>query len=100
MKNDFKQAILFFDKAIYFNEFNINSLSNRGNCYAALRDFSSASSDYNTLLEIMPNDGGAYLNLANISHQTGNIGKACVYWNKALELGVVDAQIMINKFCQ
>ncbi len=100
MKGDYHNAITDFNYAIKLDSLNHNAIRNRGNAYAALKMFKKAQDDYLRLLSLNPNDSGTYLNLANTYHESGNITKACEYWNKAYELGETNAKIMFDRFCK
>ena len=99
MKGEISAALSDFELAVSYDTLNINSIKNRGNAYAALKMFENAKNDYLKVLELSPNDGGAYMNLGNILHESGDEETACEFWEKALELGVSDARIMIGRFC-
>lgn len=99
MMNNMYEALEYFNLAVQYDTINISALQNRGNVYAAIKNFESAKQDLFKILEISPNEGGAYLNLANIFHESGDPKTACEYWHKSLNMGMQDAQIMINKFC-
>lgn len=99
MKNDMLNGLNYFNLAVKYDTINIGAIQNRGNVYAALKNFESAKTDFYNIIKIAPGEGGAYLNLANIMHESGNVKKACELWNTALSLGVTDAQFMIDKFC-
>ncbi|MDA3820260.1 MAG: hypothetical protein PF590_07375 [Candidatus Delongbacteria bacterium] len=95
-----KAALEFFNKAILYDKSNTKALKNRGNTLAKLERFQEAKADYFKILDILPNDGGTMMNLGNIMHQTGEVEKACQYWQKALNNGYNDAQKMITKYCK
>ncbi|MDD3875022.1 MAG: tetratricopeptide repeat protein [Bacteroidales bacterium] len=95
----FESAITRFNYALMYDSTNINALSNRANCYASINDFESAKSDIEKAITLNPEDGGLYLNLANIKHQLRN-PEACSDWEKAVSMGVQQAQYMLDMHCR
>ncbi|MGM0650805.1 MAG: tetratricopeptide repeat protein [Bacteroidota bacterium] len=99
-QGNMKAALKDFEKAVNYDETNTEALKNRGNALASLDRFEEAKADYLKILELSPEDGGAMMNIGNIMHQTGEVGKACQYWEMALEKGFQDARKMIEKYCE
>lgn len=99
MNGDFENSIIEFNKAILLDSLNMDAYKNRGNAYASLQKFDEAIVDYNKVLKHNPNDAGIFMNIGNIKHQM-NDKSACEYWQKALDLGISEAQKMKDMFCK
>jgi len=94
------ESLPYFELSVKCDTVNIDALKNRGNAYAILKRFEEAERDFIKILLMKPDDGGTLMNLGNIKHETGYKDIACEYWEKALNLGLGNAQFMIDKFCR
>ncbi len=100
MNNLIEEALPYFELSVKYDTLNIDAIKNRGNGYAILKRFEEAERDLLKVLRLKPDEAGALMNLANIKHETGYINIACDYWHKAFDLGLTNAQFMIDKFCK
>ena len=79
---------------------NVDAIKNRGNVFAILKSYEESINDYRNALTIDTLDAGLYLNLGNVLHQSGNIKLACDNWQKSLDLGKLEAQNLLDQFCE
>jgi protein O-mannosyl-transferase len=70
------------------------------NSLARQNQYSEAIEIYSRIIAINPDFGGAYLNRGNSYQFSGDNAKACNDWQKALELGVDQAKLMIHEHCK
>ncbi|MDD2636707.1 MAG: tetratricopeptide repeat protein, partial [Bacteroidales bacterium] len=94
------ESLRLYTEAIKYDINNVDALKNRGNIYSYIKDFSNALNDYHAAILLSPEDGGLYLNIANIQHQLGQVDSACTNWSIAVELGKSDANKMLEKYCK
>ncbi|MBJ2174049.1 tetratricopeptide repeat protein [Aureibaculum sp. A20] len=81
---DFKEAILFLDKAIKRKPDFRPALLNRGVDKSMLEDYTGAIEDYKKILVFDSDNSIALLNIGNSYKRLGNIKKAIEYYDKAL----------------
>ncbi|MEI6123458.1 MAG: tetratricopeptide repeat protein [Bacteroidota bacterium] len=86
-RNQFKEAILVFDKAIGADATFEIPYYNRGNMKYSLMDYQGALTDYNKAIELNPGFADAYYNRAELYRTLNQPEKACADWKKAKEFG-------------
>jgi tetratricopeptide (TPR) repeat protein len=65
----------------------------------ALKDFQEAIQDFEKAIEIDPYFAKAYNNRGLVKFNLGDKNGACLDWNKADELGYVEAYDLIIEYC-
>jgi tetratricopeptide (TPR) repeat protein len=96
--NDFAGALADLDKAIAIDPKRAVIWKNRGNVKVSLKDYAGAMADFSKAIELDPNDADSYWNLGNSKFMLKD-KSACADWQKAVELGNQNAQMMISKHC-
>lgn len=97
--NKFEQAIEDYNKAIELIPDYSNAFFNRAEAKFNLNDHTGSYSDYSVVTRLTPDDGEAWFELGNCCKELDSLGKACIYWKKAVELGFTDAKNAIKKNC-
>jgi tetratricopeptide (TPR) repeat protein len=65
-----------------------------------MRDINGALQDFAKAIEIYPQYAPAYLHRGLMRIAQNNKDAACVDLNKAVELGLKEAQFEVNKYCR
>lgn len=88
-----------FSKAILENPKNATYYDNRASARKELMDFSGAINDYTTSLSLYPDDANIHLARGLLQVNQHNRHEGCKDFQKARELGLEEAQDMINEYC-
>lgn len=96
---DFDNAKEHFSKAIMENPKNATYYDNRASARNQLMDFSGAIEDFSTSLSLYPDDANIYLQRGLLHVQQHNKYEGCKDFLKAKELGLEEAQEMLNEHC-
>ena len=72
----------------------------RGKAYAKLGKVKEAMQDYNSAIRTNAQNGQAYLYRGILRANTKRIKAACADFHKALQLGVEEAQLGLDKYCK
>ena len=99
---DYRGAILDYNKAIELDPTNVKAYNNRGmaKANANLQDYRGAILDFTKAIELDPTtDAIPYYNRGLAKYALSNIDGACLDWSKAGELGYGDAYEYIKKYC-
>lgn len=98
-REKYQAAIEDFTIAIAANANHSQAYHKRAFCKAMVQDHQGALEDYNTCIELDPEDKQAYSNRGiarlNLRDKTG----ACDDWKKAVSMGFLEAQEMLNEYC-
>lgn len=97
---DFTDAIKFSAKYDEPSEQFYAFYFNRGVCYLRLEDYSRASRDFSSTLEINPYHHGAFANRGMARYNLKDKAGACGDWQEASQLGYEEAREYIVKFCR
>jgi len=73
---------------------------NRGNCYLKMELYDAAIADYNSSLNLKPNNPYALTNRGVCFIKKGETQNACADWEKSAELGNTYAAKYIEKHCK
>jgi tetratricopeptide (TPR) repeat protein len=95
------EAIDDFSKTIRLKPAHLDAFVNRGIAYRAMGDYERALEDFNHVIAIQPAAGNAYFNRGVLFYF--NLGKpeqACSDWQKALELGIGQAEEILRQYCR
>lgn len=95
----FENATDNFSKAIHENSKNATYYDNRASARKALMDYSGAIEDYTTSLSLYPDDPQVHLQRGLLQLSQHNRHEGCKDFQKARELGLEEAQEMINEHC-
>lgn len=82
----FDDAILDYSCAIQLSPDTVEYLNNRGSAYYWLQRDAEARADYVRVLELDPEAGYAYNNLANLYANIGDYEQALTYYDRAISL--------------
>ena len=100
----YNRAIEDYNKAIELNPNNADAYYYRGNSKQKSGDYKGALEDYNKAIELKPNNADAYWGRGNTKYNLNLTNRhrkeACPDWEKAVELGNIDAKGAINKYCK
>jgi tetratricopeptide (TPR) repeat protein len=88
----YKEAFDDYSSALKFNPNSIDGHLHRAAVSENMQMEASAIYDYKQIIRIKPDVGIAYFHIAQYWHKIGQTDKACEYFQKALDLGVEDAQ--------
>jgi Flp pilus assembly protein TadD len=72
----------------------------RGNAKFELKNFKGAIEDYNKGITIDPKNANLYLARGVVRYGSGQKDLGCLDLNKAKELGSIQANEVINKYCK
>ena len=95
----FDNAKEHFSKAIQENSKNATYYDNRASARNQLMDVSGAIEDYSTSLSLYPDDPNIYLQRGLLHVQQHNKYAGCKDFQKAKELGLEEAQEMMDEHC-
>ncbi len=98
--SDFAGAVNDFDVAISLTPADPDIYYNRANAKMLAGNHESAIMDYDSALQIKPDYREAYFNKAIALLKLEKVVPACQNWNKALELGVAEADKLIQTYCK
>jgi len=106
---DYVGAVADFNKAAMINH-DINDylfFASRGNAKHHLGDYSGAVEDYTTAIQLKPvgkktdaNWAKAYFNRGVSEFFLKDKKSACADWKQALDMGVIEAQEYVKKYCK
>jgi tetratricopeptide (TPR) repeat protein len=97
---DYQGAIADYSKAIEKNPKYFEAYNSRGNAKNSLRDANGAILDLNKSIALNPEYGIAYYNRGVAKFNLNQKKSACLDWKKAQELGELDANDFIIKYCK
>ena len=97
---DYQGAIVDYSKAIAKNPKYFEAYNSRGNAKNSLHDANGAILDLNKSIALNPNYGIAYYNRGVAKFNLNQKKSACLDWIKAQELGELDANEFIIKYCK
>jgi len=93
-------AIADYNMAIKLDPYLIEAYYNRAILYFELQNYNLSLSDYNMAIKFKPLFAKAYNNRGNTKFMMNDKTGACNDWQKALELGYMDAGKVISKYCK
>ena len=104
MKLDlYDSALSDINKAIQINPNYIDAYNTRGDIYYDEFDYENAISDFTFVIEnLRDNDvliGSAFVHRGTSFYKSGKLKLACEDWKLAVELGMNQASILIDDFC-
>lgn len=98
---DVKGAISDYDKAIEMNPDYYKAYNNRAIIETTeLKNDTAALKDFDKAIEINPEYADAYLGRGTVKFNFKNLEGACKDWQKAHELGNIQASVQIKKYCR
>ncbi len=77
-QNNYDEAIKYFDRALNLQPSNTIALSNRAGCYATIKEYGKAISDYELYMKLFPNE-------ANNSNTYYNLIESYIFTNQIYE---------------
>lgn len=92
-------AILDFTKALNIKKDYKNALSSRSYCYQRIKEYQKSLDDLNKLLELKVDGSDTYNHIGITQMNLGNKTEACKNFNIAKNLGNLEAQNYLEKFC-
>lgn len=98
LKN-YKEALSKYNRIIEINYDYVAAYRERAIVYRNMGMPEKAIADYSRLVAIYSDDGNVYLERGNVYFDLNKMDLACQDWKQALELGVLDAERIIQKFC-
>lgn len=96
----YELALIDFNQAIQLEPNYATAYSNRGNLYQLLQQYELASSDFSRAIELNPNFAEAHFNLGAALINTEQVAQAMPYFEKAAQLGLTQANQILNQFRQ
>jgi hypothetical protein len=98
---DSQGALADFEKAIELKPGYANAYSSRASIKATLlKDYAAALADFDKAISLDPEYDQAYFDRGLVKHYLNDRDGACADWKKALELGLGQAENIIERFCQ
>lgn len=98
-KDEDQLAINYFTKAMQIKPTYYQPLFLRGNANYRIGNYAQALDDFSRIASISQ-DASSYYNMGMSNMMLGNLPDACAAWQKALDLGHMDAQKRINEKCK
>ncbi|HXU28913.1 MAG TPA: tetratricopeptide repeat protein [Bacteroidia bacterium] len=96
---DYKSAITDYSLAIDLDP-TAGFYFGRGDAKYNLKDFAGAIEDFNEAIKRDYKYAKAYLNRGSAQYSVGNKTAACADWQKALSLGISQANDALSKYCK
>ena len=98
---DYRGAILDYNKAIELDPTYVKAYNNRGmaKANANLQDYRGAILDFTKAIELDPKNAILYYNRGLAKNALSYTDGACLDWSKAGELGYAHAYDRIKKYC-
>lgn len=97
--HDLNSAIKNFHLATTLNPSDYRAWYNLGNSFYKKGDYQNSISYYSKAIEIKPSHGPSYYNRGLAYFYTGNASKACHDLNLALQNGIENASVFLQKNC-
>ncbi|MFH1321420.1 MAG: tetratricopeptide repeat protein [Bacteroidota bacterium] len=94
---DYKEAIMDFNKAIELDSIYILPYYNRGNTKVKLKDYHSAIQDFTKAININPNYADAYNNRGNTKCYLKDYKRAILDFNKAIDIDPNNEKMYVNR---
>ncbi|PZX51321.1 tetratricopeptide repeat protein [Algoriphagus chordae] len=99
----YDSALSDINKAIQINPNYIEAYNTRGDIYYDEFDYENAINDYTFVIDNSIDDdvltGSAFVHRGGSFYRRGNLKLACEDWKLAVELGMNQASILIDDFC-
>lgn len=99
-EGDFKKAFYEFDLAVMSHKQNSLPYAYRAKANQMLGNVSKAKNDYGVSIRLDDSNGMAYLYRGTLYISQKKKAAACKDFKKAEELGVVEAEIALKKYCK
>ena len=90
-KNEFRNAIKDYNRAIQIEPDYADAYNNRGSVYAQKGDLDSAIKDFTDAIYFKPDDATSYINRGNVYIDKGKLELAIKDYTKAIKLKPDDA---------
>lgn len=97
--NDFESALYFVNQALEIDEANQSIILLRSEIKTAANDYEGAISDLDLIINTNPEHAAAYFERGMNYEKMGDNFNACLNYKRAFELGIVDAQYIMEKIC-
>ena len=99
MQQGYEESLRDFDLAIKYNKNYYDAYLGRAVSYGILKKHKEALADYDFYLNHVKDNGNAFLNRGVSRININDYKGGCEDFTKALELGVEQAQAMLNMYC-
>ncbi|MBI3361773.1 MAG: tetratricopeptide repeat protein [Chloroflexi bacterium] len=86
-----------YERAVALDPNHSGYRNNRGNTYAALKDYAAALADYTRAIELQPDYAKAFYNRGNTHHKLKDYAAALADYTRALDLQPDDADAFSNR---
>lgn len=97
---EFLNALINFNKCLEIDPSNYESFVARGDTYFKTQTYKYAERDYAMALDINPREGSLYYKRALVRKAQKNVDGACSDIQKAIKLGIYDAEVLYYKYCK
>jgi protein O-mannosyl-transferase len=94
------EAIACYDATLKINPNYTDAINNKGNALAAMSRFAEALPVFDRAVASQPGTANVYFNRGMVKNSLGDKPGACKDWQKSLELGFSQAQVLLQQFCR
>jgi len=95
----YQEAVTDFDKALETDPTNKAAHYYKAMCESYLGDNKTAIEEFTIVIDADPKNADAFINRGRCKQKIGDKESACEDWNKAKDLGDVDARAQVRNFC-
>lgn len=93
-------ALADLDKALTMSPNYVDAFMNKGIVYLWMERYDASIEQFNKVIEINPENGKAYYNRGIAHEEAGDMGLACLDWNRSLRLKYKLALKMVSQYCE
>jgi tetratricopeptide (TPR) repeat protein len=94
---DFKTALLNFNRAINLDPHKAQFYQGRGRAYIGMKKFKAALSNLNKAIELDPNEASNYFWRGNVNLSTKDLNAALMDFNKAIHINPKVVELYLNR---
>jgi tetratricopeptide (TPR) repeat protein len=94
------EAIAEYDAALALKPDYVDAINNKGNALASLNRVKEALPFFDKAIQLKPDAANYYANRGIARNTIGDKSGACADWQKALQMGYAQAQILLQQNCK
>lgn len=100
LQKQYSQALVYADQAVKLDNTNSVAIDTRAEIKFNLNDYKGCIEDANSALLLNPKIANCYLLKGRSFYRLGKKTEACVEWQKAVDIGNIDALDYLSQYCK
>lgn len=100
LQKQYTQALVYADQAVKLDNTNSVAIDTRAEIKFNLNDYKGCIEDANSALLLNPKIANCYLLKGRSYYRLGKKTEACVEWQKAVDIGNIDALDYLSQYCK